>query len=112
MIKNFLKGLLFGTTVGTISGLLFVPRSGNDTRKKLITELEEATKLTNELNNSLHHFKKAIIETKKTARSVIPVFEESMKKEIEDFKFQTEPRVAQIQEQVDKLKNVLSKDER
>ncbi|MCQ4504575.1 YtxH domain-containing protein, partial [Vibrio parahaemolyticus] len=36
MIKNFLKGIVFGTTVGAISGLLFAPRSGNETRKKLI----------------------------------------------------------------------------
>ena len=34
MIKNFLKGLVFGAAVGATSGLLFAPRSGNETRKK------------------------------------------------------------------------------
>ena len=53
---------------------------GNETRKKLIEELEEATTLTNDLNNSLNHFKSALIETKETAESVIPAFQEAIKK--------------------------------
>jgi len=100
MIKNFFKGLLFGAAAGTVGGLLLAPRSGNETRKKLIEELEEATTLTNDLNNSLNHFKSALIETKETAESVIPAFQEA----IEDFKFQAEPRITQINEQVEKLK--------
>lgn len=103
MIKNFFKGLLFGAAAGTVGGLLFAPRSGNETRKKLIEELEEATTLTNDLNNCLDHFKSALIETKETAESVIPAFQEAIKKDIEDFKFQAEPRIAQINEQVEKL---------
>ncbi|HFL7515117.1 TPA: YtxH domain-containing protein [Enterococcus faecium] len=104
MIKNFFKGLLFGAAAGTVGGLLLAPRSGNETRKKLIEELEEATTLTNDLNNSLNHFKSALIETKETAESVIPAFQEAIKKDIEDFKFQAEPRITQINEQVEKLK--------
>ncbi|WP_165005434.1 MULTISPECIES: YtxH domain-containing protein [unclassified Enterococcus] len=103
MIKNFLKGLVFGAAVGTVGGLFFAPRSGNDTRKKLIQELDEATELTNELNNSLNHFKRALAETKETASTVIPEFQEAIQKDIEDFKFQAEPRIAQINEQVEKL---------
>ena len=106
MIKNFLKGIVFGTTVGAISGLLFAPRSGNETRKKLIAELDEAT----ELNNSLNNFKQALVDTKETANTLIPAFQESMKKDIENFKFQAEPRIAQIQEQVEKLTNDLPQD--
>ena len=104
MIKNFFKGLLFGAAAGTVGGLLLAPRSGNETRKKLMEELEEATTLTNDLNNSLNHFKSALIETKETAESVIPAFQEAIKKDIEDFKFQGEPRITQINEQVEKLK--------
>lgn len=110
MIKNFLKGLIFGAAVGVTSGLLFAPRSGNETRKKLITEVDEATALTNELNNSFNHFKHALVETKETANSVIPAFQNAMKKDIENFKFQAEPRIAQIQEQVEKLSQELPND--
>ena len=76
MIKNFFKGLLFGAAAGTVGGLL---------------------------NNSLDHCKSAWIETKETAGSVIPAIQEAIKKDIEDFKFQAEPRIAQINEQVEKL---------
>ncbi|EOH92612.1 YtxH domain-containing protein [Enterococcus villorum] len=110
MIKNFLKGIVFGTTVGAISGLLFAPRSGNETRKKLITELEEATELTNELNNSLNNFKHSLNETRETAKSVIPAFQEAIKKDIENYKFQAEPRIAQIQKQVKKLSDDFPQD--
>lgn len=103
MVKNFLKGLVFGAVIGAAAGLLFAPRSGNQTREKLIAELDEATELTNELNNSLNHFKQALSETKRTAETVIPSFQESIEKDIENFKFQAEPRVTQIQEQVEKL---------
>ncbi len=67
MIKNFFKGLLFGAAAGTVGGLLFAPRSGNETRKKLIEELEEATTLTNDLNNSLNHFKSALMRNKRNS---------------------------------------------
>ncbi|AUB53764.1 YtxH domain-containing protein [Enterococcus mundtii] len=103
MVKNFLKGLVFGAVTGAAAGLLFAPRSGNETREKLIAELDEATELTNELNNSLNNFKHALSETKKTAETIIPPFQESIEKDLENFKFQAEPRVTQIQEQVEKL---------
>ena len=64
---------------------------------------QDTQALTNDLNNSLDHFKSALIETKETAESVIPAFQEAIKKDIEDFKFQAEPRIAQINEQVEKL---------
>ena len=44
-----------------------------------------------------------MIETKETAESVIPAFQEAINKDIENFKFQAEPRIAQINEQVEKL---------
>lgn len=76
----------------------------------MIAELDEATELTNYLNNSLNNFKQALVDTKETANTLIPAFQESMKKDIENFKFQAEPRIAQIQEQVEKLTNDLPQD--
>ena len=49
-------------------------------------------------------------EPEETANTLIPAFQESMKKDIENFKFQAEPRIAQIQEQVEKLTNDLPQD--
>lgn len=74
MIKNFFKGLLFGVVVGIVGGLLFVFRSGNEIRKKLIEELEEVIILINDLNNSLDYFKSVLIEIKEIVEFVIFVF--------------------------------------
>ncbi len=80
MVKNFLKGLVFGAVTGAAAGLLFAPRSGNETREKLIAELDEATELTNELNNSLNHFKHALSETKKQLKLLFHLFKNQSKK--------------------------------
>lgn len=103
MLKNFVKGLIFGAAAGTVGGLMFAPRSGNETRKKLIEELDEAAELTEELNYSLKHFKSSLAETQQTASTLIPAFKEGINRDIEDFKFQAAPRVEQIKEQSDKL---------
>lgn len=80
MVKNFLKGLVFGAVTGAAAGLLFAPRSGNETREKLIAELDEATELTNELNNSLNNFKHALSETKKQLKLLFHLFKNQSKK--------------------------------
>ncbi|KAF1303373.1 MULTISPECIES: YtxH domain-containing protein [Enterococcus] len=103
MLKNFIKGLLFGSSVGAVGGLLLAPRSGNETRKKLAKELEEATDSTLELNESLQHFQRAVVETKRTAMETLPVLQNALQKDIEAYKFQAEPRIKQIQQQVAKL---------
>lgn len=103
MIKNFSKDCYLSCCWHCRRSVIGA-QERNETRKKLIEELEEATTLTNDLNNSLNHFKSALIETKETAESVIPAFQEAIKKDIEDFKFQAEPRITQINEQVEKLK--------
>lgn len=91
-------------------GCYLLLEAGTKPEKKLIAELDEATELTNDLNNSLNNFKQALVDTKETANTLIPAFQESMKKDIENFKFQAEPRIAQIQEQVKKLTNDLPQD--
>ncbi|MFV0560003.1 MAG: YtxH domain-containing protein [Enterococcus sp.] len=103
MIKGILKGLVFGSVVGAAGGLLLAPRSGNDTRKKLIEELDEATELTNNLNDSLQHFQQALVNTKIQAEELLPAFQKDVEKDIEAFKFQAEPRINQIQDQVQKI---------
>ncbi|HCO71259.1 MAG TPA: hypothetical protein DIT57_03375, partial [Enterococcus sp.] len=51
MIGNFLKGLLFGSIAGGLGGLLFAPKSGNETREELIRYLDDTTEATLEFND-------------------------------------------------------------
>lgn len=101
MIKNFLKGLLFGSSIGALLGLWFAPDTGDNTRKKLKTQLDEAQVSTDNLTASLHHFKEALETLKKTFTEIFGPLSKDTEKTIEAFKFQVEPRIAQIKEQLD-----------
>lgn len=105
MSKNFAKGILFGSIVGGLGGLFMAPRSGNDTRKKLAEELDEATELTLNLDASLKRFQSSLVQLKETADELIDPFVTGTQQDIEDFKFQAEPRIAQIQEQLEKIQH-------
>ena len=95
MLKSFLKGLVVGSIAGGVGTLLTVPRSGNETREKLTKELEMATETTQDLNASLKNFR--------TAQEIIPAFTAGLQQDITDFKFQAEPRLTQIKDQVETL---------
>ncbi|HEY9826299.1 MAG TPA: YtxH domain-containing protein [Stenomitos sp.] len=49
----FLGGVLLGTAVGTVMGLLFAPRSGRDTRQILKKSAEALPELVEDLSSSL-----------------------------------------------------------
>lgn len=102
-MKSFTKGILFGSVVGSLGGLLLAPRSGNDTRKKLAEELDEATELTQNLDASLRRFQGSLLHLKETADELVEPFVTGTQQDIEAFKFQAEPRIAQIQEQLEKI---------
>ena len=102
-LGKFIKGVTFGTLAGGALGLLFAPTSGNQLRKKLTKEVDEATDLTLDLNDSLKNFQQAVSEVRATAKEILPVFNQDTKKMVADFKFQAEPRIKEIKIQVEKL---------
>ncbi|KAF1304579.1 YtxH domain-containing protein [Candidatus Enterococcus willemsii] len=104
-MSNFIKGLAFGAAVGGASGLLFAPRSGKETQQMVETYIDDVTDATKEFNESLQNFQQAVRETQKTVQATAPIVSTSIKKSVEAFKFQAEPRVARINEQVEQLQN-------
>lgn len=103
MLKNFGKGILFGALAGAAGGLLFAPNSGNETRRKVRDTLDEMTDLTLEVNDSLNNFKDALATTVATAEEIIPAFQAGLEKDLRQFEFQAEPRIAQIMDQIEKI---------
>lgn len=103
MLRKFIKGLAFGSVVGGALGLLYAPRSGNDSRQKLINDVDEATDLTYELSDSLKNLKLSVATLKTTAGEILPDFKEETKKSIETFQFQAGPRITEITKQVEKI---------
>lgn len=110
MIKQFAKGILVGGMLGGVLGTLFAPRSGKETKQKLASDMEEATAATDDLTNSLDNFKTALAELKQTAEELLPKTQVETEERLKQFKFQAEPRVTEINKQVDKIKSRLTKD--
>lgn len=102
-MKKFFNGLLFGGFVGGLLALFLAPDSGEKTREKLKTELEEASFSTQELEQSLKTFQKSLWELKETVTHLWEPFKEETTKALTDFEFQATPRLNQIQESVEKL---------
>ncbi len=100
---SFIKGLLFGATVGGVGGLLMAPRSGKETQQMVETYIDDVTESTKEFNDSLQNFQQALAQTQQTVEETIPYFTKSLQKDIEAFKFQAEPRLARINEQVEEM---------
>lgn len=111
MIGRFIKGLAFGAVVGGAIGLLVAPRSGNETRRKLIDEVDEATDLTYDLSDSLNAFQASLATLKSTAAQVLPTFKEDTQKSVATYKFKAEPRIAEITKQMEKINQQLEKNE-
>ena len=106
-MSKFSKGLFFGAIVGAASGLLFAPRSGKATRQKFVDELDEWSDLRTDFSDKLDQFKESAQALQATAEIYIEPFIEGINQDIENFKFQTEPRIEQIQEQVEKIQDEL-----
>ncbi|MFC4772213.1 YtxH domain-containing protein [Enterococcus hermanniensis] len=104
---GFFKGILFGAGIGTLSGLLLAPRKGEDTRDKLISNTRELVELTDALNDNLTDFRRSLVTLKGTFDTLVPAFKSGVEKDVEDFRFQAEPRIQQIQDQLEKINQAL-----
>ncbi|MGM0215416.1 YtxH domain-containing protein [Enterococcus sp. AZ109] len=107
---GFFKGILVGAGLGTVGGLLFAPRKGEETREKLVNDVRDIVQLTDELNDSLTEFRESLVELKENVNTIVPEFKAGLESDIEDFKFQAEPRIQQIQEQVELIQSHLPED--
>lgn len=108
---SFFKGILFGAGLGTLGGLLLAPRKGDETREKLITNTRELVLLTDELNDNLADFRESLVTLKGTFDTLVPAFKSGVEKDVEEFRFQAEPRIQQIQAQLDKINQALPQTE-
>ncbi len=70
MSKNrtgtFIGGVLLGTAIGTVTGLLFAPRSGRETRKLLKKSADALPELAEDLSSSVQLQADRLSETAKT----------------------------------------------
>ncbi len=101
MMKQFIKGLFVGGTIGGVGGLLFAPRKGSDTLKIWEEPIKETAKTTQTVKEDYETV------SDKLAKTTLPTFQKSLEEDLRAFQFQAKPRINRIIEQLTLLQQHL-----
>lgn len=107
MTARFMKGLLFGGLLGAAGGLLFAPKKGKETQAELKHAFDESRADFQTVQQDSQNVQENLHQTQMLAQDLLPTFQKELTRSLEDFKFQADPRMARIREQVQTLKTHL-----
>lgn len=102
-MHKFTKGLLFGSLVGAAGGLFLAPRSGKETRQRLVDEVDEWADLKEDFSEKLDQVQRSAARLQEAADLYVEPFIDGIQQDVDNFKFQVEPRLTQMKEQVAKI---------
>ena len=107
MMKQFIKGLFVGGTIGGVGGLLFAPRKGSDTLKIWEEPIKETAKTIQTVKEDYETVNDKLAKTQEIAKTTLPAFQKSLEEDLRAFQFQAKPRINRINEQVTLLQQYL-----
>lgn len=99
-MRSFMEGILFGTVIGGLLGLLNTPRSGKENRAKAKAYLEDNTLAVEDLNESVQGLRKAIQSLTNEGLASVNAVSEEVTKSIESFTQQAQPRINRINDKL------------
>lgn len=99
-MRSFMEGIVFGTVVGGLLGLLNTPRSGKENRAKAKAYLEDNTLAVEDLNESVQGLRKAIQSLANEGLASVNAVSEEVTKSIESFTQQAQPRINRINDKL------------
>ena len=99
-MRSFMEGIVFGTVVGGLLGLLNTPRSGKENRAKAKAYLEDNTLAVEDLNESVQGLRNAIQSLTHEGLSSVNAVSEEVTKSIESFTQQAQPRINRINDKL------------
>ena len=99
-MRSFMEGIVFGTVVGGLLGLLNTPRSGKENRAKAKAYLEDNTLAVEDLNESVQGLRKAIQSLTNEGLASVNAVSEEVTKSIEGFTQQAQPRINRINDKL------------
>ncbi|SJZ52857.1 Gas vesicle protein [Pilibacter termitis] len=108
-MKNFGKGLIFGAVVAGVATLLTNRNKGEENRKFLTDFIDE---VKNEVEQGVITTTTIRLQSEEVKKQVATALQPAMRdiqKSIKDFQFQAEPRITQIQEQIETIQEHLPK---
>ena len=77
MMKQFIKGLFVGGTIGGVGGLLFAPRKGSDTLKIWEEPIKETAKTIQTVKEDYETVNDKLAKTQEIAKTTLPAFQKS-----------------------------------
>lgn len=108
-MRSFMEGIVFGTVVGGMLGLLNTPRSGKENRAKAKAYLEDNTLAVEDLNESVQGLRKAIQSLTNDGLASVNAVSEEVTKSIESFTQQAQPRINRINDKLAVLTDDMEK---
>ena len=99
-MRSFMEGIVSGTVVGGLLGLLNTPRSGKENRAKAKAYLEDNTLAVEDLNESVQGLRKAIQSLTNEGLASVNAVSEEVTKSIESFTQQAQPRINRINDKL------------
>ncbi|CZQ88954.1 Gas vesicle protein [Trichococcus flocculiformis] len=108
-MRSFMEGIVFGTVVGGLLGLLNTPRSGKENRAKAKAYLEDNTLAVEDLNESVQGLRKAIQSLTNDGLASVNAVSEEVTKSIESFTQQAQPRINRINDKLAVLTDDMEK---
>lgn len=99
-MRSFMEGIVFGTVVGGLLGLLNTPRSGKENRAKAKAYLEDNALAVEDLNESVQGLRKAIQSLTNEGLASVNAVSEEVTKSIESFTQQAQPRINRINDKL------------
>lgn len=108
-MRSFMEGIVFGTVVGGLLGLLNTPRSGKENRAKAKAYLEDNTLAVEDLNESVQGLRKAIQSLTNEGLASVNAVSEEVTKSIESFTQQAQPRINRINDKLAILSDDMEK---
>ena len=99
-MRSFMEGIVFGTVVGGLLGLLNTPRSGKENRAKAKAYLEDNTLAVEDLNESVQGLRKAIQSLTNEGLASVNAVSEEVTTSIESFTQQAQPRINRINDKL------------
>lgn len=109
-MKNFAQGLLFGTIVGGLIGLLNTPHDGAENRRRLQAYINENTNSVNDLTEDLQRLQQSVSRLSNEGMMVMDTFTKEVTESVEDFSQKNQPRIRRITDQVSNLTDTIEKE--
>lgn len=110
-MQRFLKGLAVGSAIGGVYGLLTAKRSGAETQQRLRGQLNDFTNSVQRVSDSVQAFQAALEQLDTVNTETATPTLAAIEKLIQEFQFQSEPRIKRVKDATETLNRDLGQDD-